>query len=172
MRLIKKVFPFLGVLFVVAVASVQAEARIVNRGVKENPKVCGYMKEDKYLSKHGKWIFGTLRNSLVLEEKISIVNDLGKKLCQWNFEKFQSFVELTPYSDFTRFKFYIDEYKNYLYSALPRGGEQGYTAIKISLSTCEIEGSEEVARFEPKCSRQPATKKRLPSKTRTASASS
>ena len=70
----------------------QAEAgRIVNRRVKDAPKVCAVMQEDKFLSKEKKQVFGTLKHSVVIEDNISILNDLGKKECQWPFEKLNAY---------------------------------------------------------------------------------
>ena len=133
----------------------QAEAgRIVNRRVKEAPKVCAVMKEDKPLSKEKKQVFGTLKHSVVIENNVSILNDLGKKECQWPFEK------LNIYGDIGTFNYYIDEYKNYIYPYFKNTEKDGYTMLKVSLATCEIEDSFDNDKLEfPKCSKPPAAKR-------------
>ena len=138
-----------------------AEAgRIVNRRVKDAPKVCAVMAEDKFLSKENKQVFGTLKHSVVIEDNISILNDLGKKECQWPFEK------LNIYAEVDSFNYYIDEFKNYIYPYFKNTDTQGYTMLKVSLSTCEIEDSYANNKLEfPKCSKPPA-KKSKPKKKR------
>lgn len=132
-----------------------AEAgRIVNRKVKEAPKVCAVMQEDKLLSKEKKQVFGTLKHSVVIEDNVSILNDLGKKECQWPFEK------LNIYGNIDTFNYYIDEYKNYIYPYFKNTEKAGYTMLKVSLATCEIEDSFDNEKLEfPKCSKPAGTKK-------------
>lgn len=148
---------------------VVSEARIVNRRVKESPKVCAYMKQDDLLSKPGKTVFGTLRNSVVLEDNISVVNDLGKKVCQWKLDQFQQAFEST--GDLNQSQFYIDEYKNYIYPIIKDEQANTVKTLKISLSTCEVESSDEGDRFqEPKCEKPKSVKKnRKTKKTKVAS---
>ena len=101
----KNILPILTVIGVILAFNNQAEAgRIVNRRVKDAPKVCAVMKEDKFLSKQKKQVFGTLKHSVVIEDNVSILNDLGKKECQWPFEK------LNIYGNIDNFNYYIDEY--------------------------------------------------------------
>lgn len=133
--------------------------RIVNRKVKEAPKVCAIMTEDKLLSKDKKQVFGTLKHSVVIEDNISILNDLGKKECQWPFEK------LNIYGDIESFSYYIDEYKNYIYPYFKNTDKAGYTMLKVSLSTCEIEDSYNNDKLEfPKCAKPEGPSKKSKSK--------
>ena len=145
---------------IVLLASPVVSARIVNRRVKDAPKVCAIMKEDTLLSKENKQVFGTLKHSVVIEDKVSILNDLGKKACQWDFDK------LNVYGNIGAFSFYIDEYKNYIYPYLKNENNK-YTMLKISLATCEIEDSYANDKLEfPKCSKPPAKKSRSKKKRR------
>ncbi len=114
------------------------------RKVKDAPKVCSNMEEDKLLSRGNKRIFGTLRNSVVLENDISIVNDLGKKICQWPTDKWQSLGDLSKYS------FYIDEQRNALYPYMK--AENQYQFVKISLDDCALGELQTTDKLElPKC---------------------
>lgn len=127
-------------------AGMDASARIVNRRVKDTPKVCSMMKNDMMLSRAGKKVYGTLRHSIVIEDKIDVVNDLGKKICSFNFDS------LNTYGDIGAFEFYIDEYQNYLYPFIK--DDAGVTTLKVSLNSCEIEVAVEGDQFEtPKCSK-------------------
>jgi hypothetical protein len=152
----KNIIPVLTLLNLIILLSMQAEAgRIVNRRVKDAPKVCAVMQEDKLLSKEKKQVFGTLKHSVVIEDNISILNDLGQKACQWPFEK------LNIYGNIESFNYYIDEYKNYLYPYFKNTDKEGYTMLKVSLNSCEIEESFDSDKLEfPKCSKPPASKKK------------
>jgi hypothetical protein len=140
-----------------------AEAgRIRLRKVKDEPKVCSVMQEDKYLSRSDRRIFGTLRNSVILEGDISIVNDLGKKICQWPYEKWQ------PLGDVNRFTYYIDEQRNALYPYIKNNDK--YQVVKISLDDCSIGEMQITENLElPKCVK--AKKARSKSKRKVASLS-
>lgn len=136
----------LSIAILLLTAGMEASARIVNRGVKETPKVCSMMKSDMMLSRAGKKVYGTLRHSIVIEDKIDVVNDLGKKICSFNFDA------LNPYGDVGSFEFYIDEYRNYLYPFIKDNA--GVTTLRVSLNSCEIEAAVEGEQFEtPKCSK-------------------
>lgn len=138
-----------------------SSGRIVNRRVKEAPKVCAVMQEDKLLSKDKKIVYGTLKHSVVIEDDVSVLNDLGKKECQWSFDK------LNTYGSVNSFNYYIDEYKNYIYPYFKKPDDSGYTILKVSLSTCEIEDSSELDKLElPKCGK-PIKKKRKSVKKKT-----
>ncbi len=140
------------------VVSPMLSARIVNRRVKEAPKVCAVMTEDKLLSKNEKQVFGTLKHSVVIEDNVSVINDLGKKQCQWNFEK------LNAYGNVDAFNFYIDEYKNYIYPYI-KTLDNKYTMLKISLATCEIEDTYAYEKLEfPKCEKPVKPRKSKASK--------
>lgn len=151
----KNILPILTVVGAILLLNQQAEAgRIVNRRVKDAPKVCAVMQEDKFLSKENKQVFGTLKHSVVIEDNISILNDLGKKECQWPFEK------LNIYGNIESFNYYIDEFKNYIYPYFKNTEKNSYTMLKVSLATCEIEDSFDNDKLEfPKCSKPPAAKK-------------
>lgn len=130
------------------------------RKVKDAPKVCSVMEEDKLLSRGSKRIFGTLRNSIILENDISIVNDLGKKICQWSVNKWQSLGDLSKYS------FYIDEQRNALYPYMKMQNQ--YQFVKISLDDCELGEVQAADKLDlPKC--ESKKKSRSKSKRRVAS---
>lgn len=148
-------------LWIVISFTFAAEAgRIRMRKVKDAPKVCSVMEEDKLLSRGNKRIFGTLRNSVILENDISIVNDLGKKICQWPTNKWQSLGDLSKYS------FYIDEQRNALYPYMK--AQNQYQFMKISLDDCELGEMQATDKLElPKC--ESKKKSRSKSKRRVAS---
>lgn len=135
-------------LWIVISFCIAAEAgRIRMRKVKDAPKVCSVMGEDKLLSRGNKRIFGTLRNSVILENDISIVNDLGKKICQWPTNKWQALGDLSKYS------FYIDEQRNALYPYMK--SENQYQFVKISLDDCEFGEIQTTDKLElPKCEKK------------------
>ena len=123
----------------------KAEAgRIRLRKVKEAPKTCSTMAEDQYLSKPDKRILGTLKNSLIFEDDITVVDDLGKKVCQWSYDNW------TSYGDLSQFQFFINEQKNEL---IPfQKNENGYLVSKIDLSNCEMNDLKVVQELQlPKC---------------------
>ena len=121
-----------------------SEARIVNRKVKEAPRVCAPMKEDSYLSRDGKRIFGTLRNSVIINKEISVVDDLGKKICQWPLHRLGQFAE--PLT----FDFYIDEYKNKLYPYMKK--ENGFLVMSVDLADCSMADTSYIEKLDfPKC---------------------
>lgn len=133
-------------LFLLVVPAV--EARIVLRAVKEPPKFCGVMKEDPYLSKENKIVYGTLKYSVVIEDKVSLISDLGKKACQWSIEDFAA------YGDVDRFSFYIDEYQNTIYPFIKNEENNSYTMLKIPLVSCQVEDMLVNEKLElPKCSK-------------------
>ena len=133
------------ILFSIVCGTVSAEAgRIRLRKVPVAPKVCANMDEDKFLSRGGKRIFGTLRNSVIIEQDISLVDDLGKKICQWPTNKWQA------YGDPTKFNFYIDEQRNALYPYMK--SDSNYQVMKISLDDCSIGELQTTDKLElPKC---------------------
>lgn len=133
------------ILFSIVCGTLSAEAgRIRLRKVPIAPKVCANMNEDKLLSRGGKRIFGTLRNSVIIEQDISLVDDLGKKICQWPTDKLQA------YGDPTKFNFYIDEQRNALYPYVK--SDASYQFLKISLDDCSIGELQTTDKLElPKC---------------------
>lgn len=140
-----------------------AEAgRIRMRKVKDAPKVCSVMDEDKLLSRNSKRIYGTLRNSIILDNDISIVNDLGKKICQWPTDKWQALGDLAKYT------FYIDEQRNALYPYMKDSNQ--YQFVKISLDDCELGELQTTDKLElPKCEVKKSKKSRSKSKRKVAS---
>ena len=126
-----------------------AAGRIVTRKVKDPPKVCSIMNEDKFLSRTTKRIYGTLRNSLIFDDKISVINDLGKVICQWNYE------EWLDLGDVTQYRFFIDEYKNKImaFSNSKEISDQNqYKVAKIDLAQCQLQDIEEKEEIKtPKC---------------------
>lgn len=124
--------------------SLGTEARIVNRKVKESPRTCGEMKEDNYLSRDNKRIFGTLRNSVVINHEISVVDDLGRKICAWPLEK------LSQYAEPGTFDFYIDEYRNRLYPHFKK--ENGFFVVAVNLDDCSLAETSYTEKLDfPKC---------------------
>ena len=118
------------------------------------------MEEDKLLSRGGKRIFGTLRNSVIIEQDVALVDDLGKKVCQWPSNKFQAFGDLTKYS------FYIDEQRNALYPYMK--SDSNYQVMKISLDDCSFGELQTTDKLElPKC--ESKKKSRVRSKRKVAS---
>lgn len=134
------------ILFSIVFGAMTAEAgRIRMRKVKDAPKVCSVMGEDKYLSRGGKRIFGTLRNSVIIEQDISLVNDLGKKICQWPANKLQASL-----GDLGKYSFYIDEQRNALYPYIKADSQ--YQFLKISLDDCSLGEIQTAEKLElPKC---------------------
>lgn len=135
----------IAILLTIMSTTLAAEAgRIRLRKVPIAPKVCANMDEDKFLSRGGKRIFGTLRNSVIIEQDISLIDDLGKKICQWPTDKWQA------YGDPTKFNFYIDEQRNALYPYMK--SDAAYQFIKISLDDCSIGELQTTDKLElPKC---------------------
>lgn len=135
----------IAILFSIVFSAMAAEAgRIRMRKVKDAPKVCATMSEDKFLSRGGKRIFGTLRNSVIIEQDISLVNDLGKKICQWSTNRWEALGDLSKYN------FYIDEQRNALYPYTKADSQ--YQFIKISLDDCSISDIQTTDKLElPKC---------------------
>lgn len=109
------------------------------------------MKEDNFLSRGGKRIFGTLRNSVIINQEISVVDDLGKKICTWPLEK------LSQYAEPGTFDFYIDEYKNRLYPHFKK--ENGFFVVAVNLEDCSLAETSYLEKLNfPKCEK-PSKKK-------------
>jgi hypothetical protein len=130
-----------------------AEARIRLRKVKDAPKVCKLMSEDKLLSRDDKKVFSTERHSLIFEEAVELVKDKGEKICQWRLS------ELNTLAPLENFKFFIDEYKGMLYP-YAKNADGSYLVIRVPLATCSLDEILTQASFEqPKCDK-PKTVKR------------
>ncbi|MES2803078.1 MAG: hypothetical protein V4654_11340 [Bdellovibrionota bacterium] len=135
----------IAILFTIVFSTMAAEAgRIRLRKVPVAPKVCANMSEDKYLSRDSRRIFGTLRSSVIIEQDISLVDDLGKKICQWPTNRWQALGDLSKYT------FYIDEQRNALYPYMK--AENQYQFVKISLDDCSLGEVQMTDKLElPKC---------------------
>ena len=127
------------------VFSLSAEARIRLRKVKEAPKTCQILKEDPLLSRPDKKVLSTERHSLIFEDNISLVRDKGEKICSWRMSEFDS---LAPVD---QFQFFIDEYKEILYSYV-KNADQSYFIMTIPFATCSLETKVTLPEFQPpKC---------------------
>lgn len=136
--------------------SFHAEARIRLRKVKEAPKTCQHLKEDKLLSRDEKRVLSTERHSLIFEDNISLVRDKGEKICSWRATEFDSLVPVD------QFQFFIDEYKEVLYSYV-RNADGSYLILTTPFATCSLETRVTLPEFHPptceKKSKKKATKK-------------
>jgi len=123
-----------------------ANARIRLRKVKDPPKTCAMMKEDERLSRKDKIVWGTERNSVVVDDsEVTIVNDLGRKICEWDKSAFAAFGNVED------FRFYIDEYHDTIYPYVNQAGT-GVTILKVPLQTCSLNEKRTLASLEiPKC---------------------
>ncbi len=127
------------------VCSFSAEARIRLRKVKEAPKTCQTLKEDQLLSRPEKKVLSTERHSLIFEDSISLLRDKGEKICNWRMSEFDS---LAPVN---QFQFFIDEYKEVLYSYV-KNADQSYFIMTIPFATCSLETKVTLPEFQPpKC---------------------
>ena len=129
--------------------------RIRLRKVKEDPKVCAHMTEDSYLSRKNRKVYGTLRNSLIIEDQVLVVDDLGQKICQWPSEKWATMGDLTKY------KFYIDEKRNKIYSYLKVAEANQYQVAEVDINNCQLGSLQMVESLDlPKCEKAKKAKVR------------
>ncbi len=123
--------------------------RIRLRKVKDAPKTCTVMKEDPTLSRADKKVLGTEKNSLIIDEQITLVGDLGQKQCIWPAEKFIQFGELK------KINFYIDEYKNILVAYQKNetiNGVNSVQQIQINADNCQFDELKTLTQVNlPKC---------------------
>lgn len=135
--------------------------RIRLRKVKEAPKTCVVMKEDGLLSRKDKLVWSTERNSVVVDDsEITIVNDLGQKICEWNKSTFAALGKVDD------FRFYIDEYKDVIYPYLEKK-DVGVVMIKVPMQTCSLNDQRTLAALEiPKCDKPKKSSKRNSKKTK------
>ena len=125
--------------------SVPSNARIRLRKVKEAPRVCQNMQEDKLLSRKDKKVLSTERHSVIFEDTVSLVRDKGEKICSWRASEFDSLGAID------QFKFYIDEYKEVLYSYI-KNPDESFLIITTPFSTCSLETRVTLPEFQqPKC---------------------
>lgn len=133
-------------LFVFSFSEFSEAGRIRLRKVKESPKVCAHMVEDNYLSRKNRKVYGTLRNSLIIEDQVLVVDDLGQKICQWPSEKWATMGDLTKY------KFYIDEKRNKIYSYLKNAEANQYQVAEVDINNCQLGSLQTVPELDlPKC---------------------
>ena len=122
-----------------------AESRIRLRKVKEAPKTCSFMKEDSLLSRPIKPVWSTERHSIVVADDITLVNDLGQKVCSWDRKVFAEF------GDITKFHFYIDEFKENIYPYIDNK-ESGFLVLKAPFKQCSFSEKTIVPSLSfPKC---------------------
>ena len=158
-------------IFFVYSFSAVSEARIRNRKVKEAPRVCKVMDEDKFLSRDHKKVWGTLRHSVVIESSadvhnVTLLKDKGEKICQWKLEQWDSIRSENGLPDISEFRFYIDEYKEILYPYVKKA-DSSYFMLTIPIKACALGQQVTKEKLEiPKC--DPPKKKAAPKKKRPA----
>jgi hypothetical protein len=130
--------------------------RIRLHKVKEAPKVCRLMEEDRMLSRDGKKVYGTLRHSLVFEksenlDSVSLIKDKGEKICQWSGTEWDEVLKNNGLNESAKFKYQIDEYKEHLYPYVAKS-DGSYFVMNIPFSGCSLESQSTIAKLElPKC---------------------
>lgn len=137
--------------------SFHVDARIRLRKVKEAPKVCQYLKEDQFLSRPDKKVLSTERHSLIFEDGVSLLRDKGEKICNWRVTEFDS---LGPVD---QFQFFIDEYKEVLYSYI-HNADGSYLIITSPFATCSLESRVTLLEFTPPTCVKPKKKSSKKSK--------
>ena len=132
-------------LTLLSLITVDAESRIRLRKVKEPVRTCSIMKEDDLLSRPTKPIWSTEKHSVVVGEEITLLNDLGVKVCSWNKSSFSSL------GDVSSFRFYVDEYKEFIYPYIDRK-ELGFTLMKVPFKNCSLDDQVTLAKLDfPTC---------------------
>lgn len=143
-------------LFVFSFSEFSEAGRIRLRKVKESPKVCAHMVEDNYLSRKNRKVYGTLRNSLIIEDQVLVVDDLGQKICQWPSEKWATMGDLTKY------KFYIDEKRNKIYSYLKNAEANQYQVAEVDINNCQLGSLQTVSDLDlPRCEKTKKSKQKV-----------
>lgn len=139
------------------------------RKVKDEPKTCSVMNLDSNLSRKNKKIFGTLKNSVVIEDSISVVGDLGKKTCSWGKEEFFQKLNLNSTTlananNKAEWQFYIDEYKNVLVPSVKI--DDSVFQATVHLDNCAFDDVKTVEKpTYPECKRPTSKKKSSKKKT-------
>ncbi|MBC7742137.1 MAG: hypothetical protein H7061_08065 [Bdellovibrionaceae bacterium] len=147
MTQLKNAYVKLGFIILILSASISASAKIRMRKVKEAPKVCGFMTEDKLLSRPDKIVYSTERYSLIIEESVTLVKDKGEKICEWPLEEWKLSAPLK------NFQFYIDEYKEILYPFAKKDDGLTFT-MQVRLTDCRLTDKNTKDSFEkPACDR-------------------
>ena len=123
----------------------QSQASIRLRKVKDPPRTCSMMKKDELLSRPSKPIWSTERHSVVISDEITLLNDLGVKVCSWNRNLFGKTVDLS------QFRFYVDEYKEFIYPYLDEK-ENGVVLYKVPFKDCSLTDKVTLSKLEfPNC---------------------
>lgn len=121
------------------------EANIRLRKVKDPPRTCSFMKKDELLSRPTKPIWSTERHSIVISDEITLLNDLGVKVCSWNKNLFGKTADLS------QFRFYVDEYKEIIYPYLDEK-ENGFVIYKVAFKDCSLNDKVTLSKLEfPNC---------------------
>ena len=135
---------FLAIIFCVLFSIYSEAGRIRLRKVKDAPKTCTIMKEDSTLSRTNKKILGTEKNSIIIDDQITLVGDLGQKQCVWPGEKF------LPLGELKKINFYIDEYKNLMVAY--HKNESSTQQVQIHIDGCQIDEFKTLSQVSlPKC---------------------
>lgn len=133
------------VFFIISISFSAEAGRIRLRKVKDAPRSCAVMKEESSLSRADKKILGTEKNSVVIDDTVSVVGDLGNKLCEWPKEKFSEIGE-----DAKKMSFYIDEFKNIL--VVYQKSKTGLQQVQINLDNCQFDQLRTLSEVSlPKC---------------------
>src|SRR3989344_749947 len=135
----------------------ESEARIRMRKIKDTPKTCTVMKEDPLLSRPAKPVWSTERHSVVISNQVTLVNDLGVKVCSWNKDLF------TEVADVNTFRFYIDEYKEVIYPHVDQK-ERGFVMFQAEFKDCVLGKKPTTVRAEFPVCKKPKKKKKTSKK--------
>ncbi len=139
------------VFFIISISFSAEAGRIRLRKVKDAPRSCGIMKEESSLTRTNKKILGTEKNSVVIDDTVSVVGDLGNKLCEWPKEKFSEIGE-----DAKKMSFYIDEFKNilvvYQKNEKQKITQRSIQQVQINLDNCQFDQLRTLSEVSlPKC---------------------
>lgn len=151
-------------LFFILLTIDPVQARIRLRKVKDPPRTCTVMKEDELLSRPVKPIWSTERHSVVIGNDVTLLNDLGVKVCSWNKNLFGK------NADLSKFRFYIDEYKEYVYPFIETK-DNGSTLYKVAFKDCSMADKVTLSKLEfPDCEKPKKLSKKRKKKTKSAAA--
>lgn len=151
-------------LFVVLLSVDQAQARIRLRKVKDPPRTCTVMKQDDLLSRPIKPIWSTERHSVVISDDVTLLNDLGVKVCSWNKNLFGK------NADLSKFRFYVDEYKEYIYPYIETK-DNGTTLYKVAFKDCSMANKVTLGKLElPVCEKPRKISKKQKQKSKSTAA--
>ena len=138
---------FLFMFFIISISFSAQAGRIRLRKVKDAPRSCQLMKEESSLTRTNRKILGTEKNSVVIDDTVSVVGDLGNKLCEWPKEKFSEIGE-----DVKKMSFYIDEFKNILVVYQKSDKQKSMQQVHINLDNCQFDQLRTLSEVSlPKC---------------------